>query len=307
MRFVDRTKVTVPASLSGPSAAVKAEAEAAKIFYKTFDYAQSEAKGYDFKEYKAPDVVMRLRALFHSKCAYCESDLGDNLEVEHFRPKARVRESAHPGYWWLAHTWDNLLPSCVPCNQRRRQHLITASTTAEEFLVMQTKRARVSYGKADQFPVAGTRALTPTCDLAAEQALLLDPCADQPQKFLQWSRTGEYSVVLPASSTDAYRKRALSTIEVFALNRLNLVQSRTRLLNELRFQRASILQDLEDDLADGGAPRHVGRALRRVEEMRRHEAPDHPFTAMVKEFVDAFSAELQGQLASQGLALAPGT
>jgi hypothetical protein len=301
VRFVDRTKVAAPASLSAPSAAVKAEADAAKLFYGTYDYMQPQAKGFEFKEYKAPDVVVKLRELFYNKCAYCESDLGDAIEIEHFRPKGGVHQLPHPGYWWLAHEWTNLLPSCVPCNQRRRQHLVTETTTEAEFRQMQAARAKVPHGKANQFPIAGTRAMTPTCDLAAEQALLLDPCVDDPENFLRWSGAGDYSVVLAVSTTNDAQQRALTTIGVFALNRLNLVQSRTRVLNELRYQRASILRDLEEDVLQGGSPRLLARAVRRVEEMRRQAAAEQPFTAMVKEFVDAFAEELQDRLASYGL------
>ena len=36
------------------------------------------------------------------------------------------------GYWWLAAAWKNLLPSCPPCNQRRRQVEFAAEMTLEE-------------------------------------------------------------------------------------------------------------------------------------------------------------------------------
>ena len=134
MRLVCRNYVDEPPSLKDPSDAVKAERDAAQAFYKTFNPLAPNAKGYPFKEYKGYDVTYRLRLLFHNKCAYCESDLGDNLDVEHFRPKGGVTEEpGHSGYWWLAHDWTNLLPSCTPCNQTRRQHIVTEAMTIEEF------------------------------------------------------------------------------------------------------------------------------------------------------------------------------
>lgn len=74
--------------------------------------------------------------VFHNKCAYCESTLTANPgDTEHFRPKNSVRvrrpdgtfdvvkvvdedgeEIPHPGYFWLAYHWQNLLPSCKYCN-----------------------------------------------------------------------------------------------------------------------------------------------------------------------------------------------
>ncbi|MEF9674035.1 hypothetical protein QNM99_25505 [Pseudomonas sp. PCH446] len=44
------------------------------------------------------------------------------MDVEHYRPKGAVSEDAsHPGYWWVAMDWDNLLPSCIDCNRKRKQ------------------------------------------------------------------------------------------------------------------------------------------------------------------------------------------
>ena len=48
----------------------------------------------------------------HGKCCYCERRRDTNAEadIEHFRPKLEVTEnSEHPGYWWLAYEWNNLL------------------------------------------------------------------------------------------------------------------------------------------------------------------------------------------------------
>jgi hypothetical protein len=92
-----------------------------------------------------------LKDVFYNKCAYCESFIiGFKAHAEHFRPKAQVRfkvtvgeketyrmgktldetgaEIDHPGYFWLAYNWKNLLPSCQKCNALE--------------------------GKKDQFPIA---------------------------------------------------------------------------------------------------------------------------------------------------------
>ena len=73
-----------------------------------------------------------LRVVFYEKCAYCESDImtvyvGD---AEHYRPKGSVTQRIggkemvvrceaghpHPGYYWLAYNWRNILPACYMCN-----------------------------------------------------------------------------------------------------------------------------------------------------------------------------------------------
>ena len=77
----------------------------------------------DSTVYADNDLREALEELFYQKCAYCESDLRRVVwEVDHFRPKGRVRErDHHPGYYWLAYEWTNLYPSCTFCNQHRRE------------------------------------------------------------------------------------------------------------------------------------------------------------------------------------------
>lgn len=62
------------------------------------------------------------------KCAWCEQVCHfSSSPVEHYRPKGGARrhlpgqkpERLDPGhYWWLTWTWENLLFSCVRCNDR---------------------------------------------------------------------------------------------------------------------------------------------------------------------------------------------
>jgi uncharacterized protein (TIGR02646 family) len=84
---------------------------------------------------------------FLGKCAYCEVQfvLDQTGDVEHFRPKAGVVDEHdqrvdHPGYYWLAYEWSNLLPSCSKCNR-----------------LTKTKDGR-RVGKGERFPVMGRRA-----------------------------------------------------------------------------------------------------------------------------------------------------
>jgi hypothetical protein len=78
--------------------------------------------------------------VFHDKCAYCETRASRFPgHAEHFRPKGRVdvrdagtgksvpvavewpngNVATHPGYFWLAYHWKNLLPACQDCNSGR--------------------------------------------------------------------------------------------------------------------------------------------------------------------------------------------
>lgn len=89
-------------------------------------------KKFDFDSniYGHKTVKAALRKVQHDKCCFCESKVthisyGD---VEHFRPKAGVRQISgapleRPGYYWLAYEWSNLFLSCQLCNQRYKENL----------------------------------------------------------------------------------------------------------------------------------------------------------------------------------------
>jgi hypothetical protein len=106
--------------------------------------AKRAQMSFDYDISKDSDVWSDLKAwllkhIFKGNCAYCQIQLvrfyGD---AEHHRPKGRVRvfqndgklaavlcdigpaeatdQIMHPGYFWLAFDWKNLVPSCEFCN-----------------------------------------------------------------------------------------------------------------------------------------------------------------------------------------------
>lgn len=134
----------------------------------------------------------------HGKCGFCEGQvLGLHYgDVEHFRPKAEVKELVdepegwgqeqawesrvkgretkpnplHPGYWWLAYRWDNYLLSCQACNQQWKGNL---------------------------FPVDGTHVLLPTTANPGAP-LLLSPFDDfEPADHFEYGRRGEMTGLTP--------------------------------------------------------------------------------------------------------------
>ena len=130
MRKLDRTAIAAPASLSTPSAPVGAEIATAAAYYNAKNPWTDGDTAYPFKMYKEQDVKAALRTLTEGKCAYCESKINavGAREVEHYRPKGGIEGVAdHPGYWWLAHTWDNLL-----------QHASTATKARDSTSSLQT-------------------------------------------------------------------------------------------------------------------------------------------------------------------------
>jgi hypothetical protein len=168
-----------------------------------------------------------LLELFRQKCAYCESKIANTQpgDVEHFRPKGRVvddnfkpirvkhavkGEINHPGYYWLAYDWSNLLPSCIDCNRFRK-----SGATAKVIV----NKADSGAGKADRFPLEDetTRACAPDGE-TMEKALLINPGELDPADHLEFCSNG---TIKPKT------RRGETTLKVFGLNsREDLVEAR---------------------------------------------------------------------------------
>ena len=189
--------------------------------------------------YKHDLLQAALERLFEYKCAYCESPLEEvGWNVEHFRPKGRVAENRnHAGYRWLAYAWENLYPSCMPCNLRRRDKPIWGDLTAGR-----------TAGKYDQFPLEdeNTRVFRPPQRVTSstrlvdharkERALLIDPCWDTPSWYLTFDVTGQILAV----GDNSYGE---STIEVCHLKRRRLRRKREIKIGEC-IEALKIIQEL---------------------------------------------------------------
>lgn len=172
--------------------------------------------------YKHAQVKMTLEELFYDKCAYCESrpTPSNAWDVEHYRPKGRVAENAkHPGYYWLAYEWDNLLPACADCNRKRKD--------APRY---DDPKELPAQGKLDQFPVEDekNRAMMPGDDLKQENPHLLNPCLDDPEKHLTYNVQGQ---IQPSGENDL---RATETIRICHLKRRRLRDDRARVIIRMR-------------------------------------------------------------------------
>lgn len=345
MRAVNRGGVIAPASLTGANRAGPSELARAKNFYKAgprYD-KNGKLKKFSFTAYKGDDVADTLHALFHGKCAYCEAryEIVGPVDIEHFRPKAAVKgEAKHKGYWWLAAIWENLLPSCIDCNRRRTQKtpIDFTSLTAMAEPLREGAYSNIMTGKDTCFPVSGQRVMRepPPRDadrvLSMEQPLLLNPCADDPQEHLTYwlDRRDHIGLVLPVASEGAgtvlptltedaaaiiaharsvgISERGAVSIQVYGLNRIGLVQERTRVLRKLEFM-AEIVVDLfelaaeiEETLATLGRHRALmertitklrANSYRVLAEMRAMAEPTAPFSEMVKQWNTKFIADLQ--------------
>ena len=194
----------------------KAAGETAKAIT---EFQAGRGKDYTFNAGVWAALKEYLKELFHGKCAYCDAKFGHVAwgDVEHYRPKKKVTDDknvpitidaggrSHPGYYWLAYDPSNLLPSCQVCNQAR--------------------------GKMNQFPIAGTRALSPVDDLEKESALLLNPYKSNPRDHLRFIPSlDDKSFGTVADVTEAGK----ASIAVYRLNREPLVEERRSEQNAAR-------------------------------------------------------------------------
>lgn len=160
--------------------------------------------------------------VFDGKCAYCETNLRQARQygdADHFRPKGAVtyREKpereckrvkgtiedhsgpavkvvSHPGYFWLAYNWKNLLPACQKCNSGRGKQ--------DQFPIRASRyffNSRQSEGMLDDLGAKGLQSvkdpdlyyLLPEALDGIEKPLLLHPYfGDNPADHLEFDPTG---------------------------------------------------------------------------------------------------------------------
>ncbi|MEM9459633.1 MAG: hypothetical protein AAGF11_35980 [Myxococcota bacterium] len=164
------------------------------------------------------------QAPFWGKCAYCEQHIRSSQfgDIDHFRPKGRVTEVGtgtpiktrdgledHPGYYWLAYDWRNLLFACVLCNRP-------------------TKRTKSGHriGKRDHFPLMdeSKRAEAPG-DERDETPLLINPLIEDPEDHLATTPQG----VLYAVDESP---RGQACIDLLGLNERGLCEERARVYRD---------------------------------------------------------------------------
>ena len=156
--------------------------------------------------YNDREIKNRLLSDQHSKCCYCERhrEIRYESDVEHFRPKTNVSDDAdHPGYWWLAYDWENLLISCSNCNRRH---------------------------KRNQFPLfeGSFRARGPEDDLEAERPILINPTREDPEEFIGYVWDPEVAIVRLTDSPNETNRRGSMNAGILGLNRSALMVERGR-------------------------------------------------------------------------------
>src|SRR3569623_38380 len=189
MRYVDRLKLRKPAGWTQ-------RAQTA---------TQAVTNGEDPNDHGSVwrELKDGLAELLHDKCWYCESpvDRADNA-VNHFRPKNRVSDAAHPHARYHRQAFDesNFRYACTYCNSRRKD--VDGGTVG---------------GKSDRFPLINEpQRVYSAGPVAQEQPLLLDPC-----EMSDWRLLGCYQEnghPCATGSDPVAKQRAEASIEIYHLH-----------------------------------------------------------------------------------------
>lgn len=198
-----------------------------------------------FTVYANKQVRKQLKKMFHGKCAYCESKITSiySGDIEHFRPKGGYGENnplTKPGYYWLAADWNNLLFACPFCNQTNTHEVMENKTIIEVIqgklnqfpLLTETHRLNFSHGNLfftdpHNYKIA--------FDLEETERLLLKPCTDiEIEKHFEYDENG---IIRPSIGLNNFEEtRAKTSIRVYALQRIGLVQSREEKVIQIKAQ-----------------------------------------------------------------------
>lgn len=203
-----------------------------------------------------------LKHVFHNKCAYCETPvIGFLGDAEHFRPKGRVRDTKvidHPGYFWLAYHWKNLLPACEICNRYsgkkdlfpvRKTHVAVSQLTIKEIDDL-IYRMRKSQQQEDIFY------LEPDDLDRIEERLLLHPYEDEPEQFIHFQVGG---IAAPWEDDP----RAEASINVYDLNNQQKIMARGREQRDGLKRYFNLLSVVNDEDEEMEASKTAARALKK--------------------------------------------
>ncbi len=242
MRKVEKDFNAVPAILSGAVCqTLVADALVTKGKHK-----------FDTNIYGHPDVRTALNGIYHSKCAFCETDTsaGAAMQVEHYRPKAKVKVKGLPeeqGYYWLGYEWSNLLLACASCNRH----------------------------KWNSFPIAGPRTATApltgttldaahcridSADLMAEDPYLVNPEVDaDSMRHFRFQADGKI---------EHQTSQGKESIKVYDLNRPSLIKKRQKYVYDQLFDKLT---------------KHFGQLLNgQINDIRLH----HLLVGAIEQFID---------------------
>jgi len=171
--------------------------------------------------------------LQYEKCAYCETKLPGKVlsskahEVEHFRPKGRIRRWPNPNLLYLK----GFRSPCPTGNESASGYYLLAYHPFNYAIACTRCNSTL---KSDYFPIRGRRLLSgrDPSRMRAEDALLIYPISDidvDPTDVIVFDGV----LAVPRRQSGSDFERAIVTIEFFQLNHEDLTTRRARQLHSL--------------------------------------------------------------------------
>lgn len=174
----------------------------------------------------------------NAKCGYCgfSTLLDTQRDIDHYRPALAVDYdngiSFKSGYYWLTADWENMLPSCSPCNGSKKREFFNFKT--ESWL------ANLRVGKKNYFPLETTPTSAPNhaLSLTTEVPLIFNPCQIDPITLFDYVKTitRKYEIIYikpRAGLSELDNKIAETSIKILGLNRILLCTERAKIFNNL--------------------------------------------------------------------------
>jgi len=247
---------------------------------------------------------------FYRRCAYCERLIsGFTGDAEHYRPKGSLQISQpggkpirvtatfahpdtnqtitipHPGYFWLAYDWRNLVPACKFCNSGRgknalfdtaNDHLLFITLTQAQFDALPPEeRPRPSR----RWPGQGIYYPSPAYLDRVETPLFLNPLNPAPGRDPHdHIRFKEFGIAFVVNASPIGER----TMKVFSLTNGQLIRDRQEA--QERFQQDFLVRMLT---YRAGAAVNPGKLL--IDEYR---AGKYPFSGAALDYYDIFRAQM---------------
>lgn len=189
------------------------------------------------------------RNFFYNKCWYTEVPLiGQDVHIDHFRPKAAVKPFKHfkynhliqdKGYYWLVNDPSNYRACCIYANRKTGNG-----------------------GKGNYFPLADDGVYRSAKDKNNERPMLLDPCVAEDVKLLSFLG----NLVVPATDDELGKERIKVSAAIYNL-------TNTDISNE----RGKIWRNIEKVLAEYDSGDISKSSC--IRQLRDAVSPEAPFSA----------------------------
>lgn len=207
-------------------------------------------------------TIEELKTLYKNKCAFCERVYGDELEVDHYRPKkersvAKDRKHDNPGYYWLSYEWSNLILCCSKCNGQKSNKF--PLTGLNELNRVSTHIVNPGIPNYDSYDFQWIQVY--------ENPLLLNPESDiNFETHLRYMPSGEVKGI-----TD----KGKLTIEICDLNRSWLLNQRQKIIDEYIVD----INDSVDDYSRTNNRNELKGSLKNTfKRIQKHTQSNYPFS-----------------------------